>query len=645
MSIKSSRQLDIDDLNLPQDVYGFQLSPDGKRWVFISQSGEIIESDPKHGDRGDIVIKPVADLAILPAEGGYPRLLGVSNLPVSRPQWSPDGQWLAWGGHQGVWIFSPFTGESHRLLSDPISQLTLQESATVARQNEGNALWANVSWSPDGINLLYITEEEGGQELWLAKVDGASHRRIHRLDGRIFSRQWSPDGQKILFTSQNWDGVTGGIWLLDIHTDQPICLSSENACFYLRPLAAWTPAGNKIVFRSNRSGFAKLWQMSPDGNDVKQLTFGACDDSHFLISRDGKLLAYASRADQLGGEDIWLLPLGEGKPDRLTRQPGINYPLAWNPDSSSVYYFHSSPIEPGDLWKISMLDKQEQRITQSRSPWLESMHAWPEEVLIPGAGGDIYTLLYKPLDFEPSKGYPAVLWIKGGPTSATRLAYQTGPRWLANQGYVVACPNYRGSIGFGIEHMNAGAQGRAGQSDLEDIFSTARYVKSLPYILPGKLGITGRSWGGYMTLMAITHEPDLFQCAVAHSAIYNWGVQQAEEDCRQYSYWLYGGWANEQSELYAQRSPSTFAENIKTPLFITHGKEDTNVPFVQVEAFLSKAHSAGVNLEYRFYEGEGHGYKRPENHRDSYERTLQFLNKYLKPWDFQTNPKKGQRLE
>ncbi len=148
-----------------------------------------------------------------------------------------------------------------------------------------------------------------------------------------------------------------------------------------------------------------------------------------------------------------------------------------------------------------------------------------------------------------------------------------------------------------------------------------------------------------MTLMAITHYPDLFQCAVAHAAIYNWTVQQAEEDCRQYSYWLYGGWANEISVLYADRSPITFVDKIKTPLLITHGREDKNVPFVQVEAFVAKARSANVQIETHFYEGEGHGNKRSENRRDYLERTLQFLNCHLKPWDFRTNPIKGQRLE
>jgi len=645
MSGESSRQFEIDDLNLNKDIYGFNLSPDGKRWVFISRSGEIIESNPKYGERGDIVVKPIEDLVIMSANGGYPQPLGVGNLHISRPQWSPDGQWISWGSEQGVWICSPSTGETRHLVSESVKQLSLGEISTKTRQSSGDALWASVSWSPDGQSLLYIVDKGEKQELWLVDVEGTSHHRLYSLDGRVFSRQWSPDGKKILFTSQNWDGITGGIWLLDACTGKAVCLSRELDCFYLRPLATWTPDGNAIIFRSNRSGYAKLWRMSPDGSDVQQLTFGKHDDSLFRVSPDGNLLAYASRAEQLGGDDIWLLPLSGGNPNRLTQHPGINCPLAWSPDSKTIYYFHTSPVEPGDLWSIRVIGKKGELLTQSRNPWLETLHAWPDEILIPSSGCDIYTLLYKPLDFDPTKKYPAVLLIKGGPTSAMRPAYQTEPRWLANQGYIVACPNYRGSIGFGVEYMNAGAQGQAGQTDLDDIFSVANHIKSLSYIASEKLGITGRSWGGYMTLMAITHQPDMFQCAVAHAAIYNWTVQQAEEDCRQYSYWLYGGWANEQTELYAQRSPITFAANIKTPLSITHGKADVNVPFIQVDDFLSKARAAGVRLEYRFYEGEGHGYKRPENHRDSYERTLQFLNKHLKPWNFLTNPKKGQRLE
>ena len=667
----NKRHLDVDDIYCSQDAYGFHLSPDGTRWTFIAQFGESVE-EAAHGARGDLVVRPTADLIVMPVDGGYPQPLGLSHLPLSRPQWSPDGvtpslvaqsprhppnlplsrpQWspdgcsLALGGRDGVWVVSTAAGEAKRVVQERVYQLDLREVISPIRQFRGDTLWADVLWSPDGQRILYVSDDEGTQHIWLVAADGSSKVRVHSLEGQIVSRQWSPEGRRILFTARNWDGNTGGVWMLDLDTGQAKLLCEEHDCFYLRPLAVWSPGGNTILFRSNRTGYAKLWAMQPDGTQVRQLTFGEHDDSLFRLAPDGTFVAYASRAEQMGGEDIWLTPLSGGQARRLTNHPGLNRPLSWGPGGKTIYYFHTSPTEPGDLWCFRLGDHTAQQLTKSRATWLSEVLRWPEEVQVAGADGSIYTLLHKPLDFDRSGTYPAVIWVKGGPTTSSRVAYDPEPRWLANHGYIVACPNYRGSHGFGVAHMNAGALGNAGHTDLEDIATVVNYVQSLSYVDGQRVGITGRSWGGYMTLMAVTHHPDLFRCAVAHAAIHDWPVQQVHEDVRHYSRWLFDGWAYENQELYANRSPVTRADRVKVPLLITHGKADENVPFMQVEAFVSKARSAGVKLETRFYEDEGHSPRRPENRQDYLERTVQFLNQHLKPWDFRTNPRRGQRLE
>lgn len=636
------RRLGMKELYCLQDVYGFQLSPDGKWWTFISQYDESLEEE--HGERGDLIVKPRGDLMLLPAKGGYPRPLGVGDLPLSPPQWSPDGRRLAFGGREGIWVVSVESGGVQHLSHQRVSQLKIGEVYTSIRQWSGDSLWADVLWSPDARWILYVTEEEGVHHLWRVSIDGSIRERIHSVEGQIISRQWSPDGTKVLFTARNWDGNTGGIWVVDVTSRESHLLTREEACFYLRPIASWSPTGDIIVFRSNRTGYAKLWAMSPDGKDLRQLTFGDHDDSLFRFAPDGSAVAYGSRRAQAGGEDIWLISLADGKTIRLTKHPGLNRPLVWSPDAKTLYYFHTSPVEPGDVWYVRRGGQTFHPVTVSRYPWLSKSLSWPDEIEIPSEGGDIYTVLYKPPDFNPCHRYPAILWIKGGPTSSRRLAYEPFLHWLASKGYVVVSPNYRGSIGFGVAYMNSGAQGEAGHNDLRDVIAVAEYVKRLQYVDNRHVGIGGTSWGGYLTLMAVTHYPETFQCAVAHAAIYDWSIQQANEDVRYYSYRLFGGWVYERPRLYAERSPITKVDRIKIPLLVTHGTADRNVPFMQVKGFLEQARAARVRIEIRFYEGEGHSYKRLENRDDHYHRTVQFCNRHLKPWDFRTNPRGGQRL-
>lgn len=640
------RSLDIHDLYCTRDVYGFDLSPDGSQWLFIDQFGESVdEEEPEHGDRGDVIVNIQADLALIPADGGYPQPLGLSHLPLSPPKWSPDGRAFAFGGREGIWAVSLETGCAKSITTSPVCQLQMKETSTRIRQFSSDCLWADVLWSPDGQRLLYVTSNEGTQELWWVAADGSARARIHSLEGQIFSRQWSPDGREILFVAREWDGNIGAVWIVHVDGGAARQVTPVGDCIYVRPLAAWADGGEQIVLRANDTGYAKLWAMRPDGTEKRQITFGNHDESIFRIAPDGTTVAYASRAEQLGGEDIWITSLSDGTTMRLTEQPGLNRPIAWAPDGKTVYYFHTSPTEPGDMWSVKLDDPTPHRLTTSRYPWLSERLAWPEEVMVPGAGDGIYTLIYEPVDFDPNETYPAVLWIKGGPTTSARLAYDPSPHRLANEGYVVVSPNYRGSIGFGVDHMKNGALGQAGKTDLEDIITVTEYVKSLDYVKAERVAITGRSWGGYMTLMAVTRHPDTFRCAAAHAAIYNWEVQQAEEDVRYYSHWLYDGWANEKPDFFAERSPISKADQVKVPLLITHGKADKNVPFVQVQAFLDEAEKADINIETKFYESEGHGNKRPENRQDAWERTVQFLDRHLKPWDRHTNPKKGQRLE
>lgn len=251
----------------------------------------------------------------------------------------------------------------------------------------------------------------------------------------------------------------------------------------------------------------------------------------------------------------------------------------------------------------------------------------PEEVTITSEDGTrIPALVYLPAYFQDGERYPAIVWIRGGPAAVSRFEFKPFYNWLANQGYVVITPNYRGSTGYGVAHMLAVSGEGVGKHDLQDVLATRQYIMSQPTVdLRRGVGVGGHSWGGYLALMAVTHAPEAFACAVAGAAIADWRIQQSQTEVRYYDRWLMGGWIYEQSERARDRSPVSAAAQISVPLLVYHGEEDRDVPFAQIGTFVEAARCAGADVEYVTYPSEGHSNRLPRNQQDTLERIAHLL--------------------
>jgi dipeptidyl aminopeptidase/acylaminoacyl peptidase/broad specificity phosphatase PhoE len=621
-----------------QASYGFRLAPDGSQLAFVGQRDKRVELTQEHG-RGVIRETPVADLCLLPATGGYPRQFSDTGDIHHAAVWSPDGAWLALERGDGLEI-RPSAGGA----ATSISAGTLYHPPVVS----GDEYLAEPRWSPDGQFLLVAAREGSATVLRMVSRDGRLRQDLCRVAGYILSWDWSPDGSQIVYVTREDDGWHGAIRLLDLQTGNDRVLTYEDTYEYQKPVAVWADGGACIIARSNISGWSKLWALSPGDDsgkvDVRQLTTGEWDDYAFRLAPDGQQLVFASRARQKGsGDDLWLCGLGGEQPRRLTRQGGVNVPLAWSRDNR-VYYWHSSPTEPGDLWVIGVAGKAPTRLTWSAPLDLERKLRAPEEVTIPGEDGSgIPALIYLPAYYQEGERYPAVVWIRGGPVAMCRFDFKPIYNWLANQGYVVITPNYRGSTSYGVAHMLAVSGDGVGAHDVADILATGRYAESLPMVDRRRgVGVGGHSWGGYLTLMAITQAPEMFACAVAGAAIADWRIQQSQTEVRYYDRWLIGGWVYDQPERAWSRSPISGAERIKAPLLVYHGEEDRDVPFAQIGPFVAAAQRAGADVEYVTYPAEGHSNRLPANQQDTLDRIAAFYRRHLQPWNVRDNPSANQ---
>jgi len=213
--------------------------------------------------------------------------------------------------------------------------------------------------------------------------------------------------------------------------------------------------------------------------------------------------------------------------------------------------------------------------------------------------------------------------------------------WLASHGFAVLVPAFRGSAGLGIRHMEEGLSAGVGEADLSDVLTGAHWLEAQPGIDKDRIAVGGRSWGGYLTLRAVTQPEHPFVCGWAGAAISDWEIQQAETEVRYYDFQLLGGFLTDNSvrARAQERSPIHAMDQVKVPLLITHGREDRDVPFRQIEEFVRalRTHKAPLE-EALFFEGEGHSNNKVANVLTETARILAFFRRHLLPWDLTSNP-------
>jgi dipeptidyl aminopeptidase/acylaminoacyl peptidase len=625
-----------------QALYGFQLAPDGKRFSFVLQRDKRVEEIVDDG-APKLFTTLLADLCYLPSQGGYPQPLTTGGDYPNPPVWSPDGRWLAVEQDEQLFVMAPDGSQKRSVYTGSLYHPSSAQSTNVSIL--GDACWGTPRFSPGGAAILIALREENQAKLRLVSADGTWQRQVYACEGAIIAWDWSPDGKRLVCVTWEEGELRGDIRVIDILSGTATLLCQEDYYAYQTPVAAWA-SNRELVLRSNRSGWSKLWRFELRSSEFHPITEGEWDDSSFRLSPDGRQVVYTSRRGQPGsGDDLWISDIKGGRSRQLTNQAGGHAPLAWAP-GNTIYFWHASPTEPGDLWSVDNRGGAPQQLTRSASLELQRKLRAPQEIAITHEeGGSVPTLVYYPADFQEGQRCPAIVWIHGGPTSQARSTFVPYLNWLSNLGFIVLAPNYRGSTGLGVAHMQAVAGEGLGKNDLSDVLAAGRFARELPGVDTRRgVGVGGYSWGGYLTLMAVTQAPDLFSCAYAGAGIADWFIQQAGTEVRFYDRWLVGGWVYEQSQRARERSPLALAGQVNIPLLVLHGEDDISVPFAQIGPFVEKVRQAGAEVEFVSFPLEGHLLRKPENQRQALELTKRFFRRHLQPWNFRDNPSAEQVL-
>ena len=623
------KNLSIEKLYMTRQVGGSTWSPDGKTVAFVSNlSGR-------------------NNLWLVASEGGWPMQLTVSNERQTGPTWSPDGKWIAYmsdydGDEQwDIFLVSPKSGQVVNVTS----------TREIAEQSP--------AWSPDGRFLAYMVKPRTSSVFEIDVYDTVLRDVKHLTTGTAKDRMnvapiWSWDGQFIVYTQEQAKGTDANIFLVDVANARSTLLTPHDGekIFVANDVS---PDGQHVLITSNAAnGYDNAGLLDIATKKIHWLTQEKWEIAGRHFSPDGKSLLYTANVE--GSVDIYLYDTATSKARALPLPPGLNFPSGgpspFTRDNSRLLYAHTGPTAPGDLWVYDISD-EEAKIKGTRAgepaphdPSHQLTHSLvggvraedmvePYLVHYPSKDGKwtISAFVYVPHNLPRNGEHPAIVYVHGGPTAQTMNTFNRFVQYMANQGYIVIAPNYRGSTGYGKEFQQANLFDMGG-GDLQDVLAAADWIKQTGYVDPKKLILMGGSYGGYMTMMGVTKAPELWAAGIPIVPFVNWFTEiQHEDPVLQQSDLATMGDLEKNKALYADRSPINFVNQIKAPLYLLAGGNDPRCPKEEAQQVVDAVKKSGGVVEYKVYENEGHGFAKVENQIDAYKRVADFLKAHVPPAD------------
>jgi dipeptidyl aminopeptidase/acylaminoacyl peptidase len=298
-------------------------------------------------------------------------------------------------------------------------------------------------------------------------------------------------------------------------------------------------------------------------------------------------------------------------------------------------FYVNGDRQPSDLYVLDFAASEPVRLTNSLNPKIQPEDLVQTEVVrFPSFDGmEIPNILWKPHQATAENRAPAIVWVHGGPGGQTTRAYNAVLQYLANHGYVVLGINNRGSSGYGKSFYTAD-DGKHGREPLWDCIEAKKYLASLPYVDPDRIGIAGGSYGGYMTLAALAFHPEEFDVGVNIFGVSNWlrtleSIPPWWESQREALYQEIGN-PTTQRDFLMETSPLFHADKITKPLIVLQGANDPRVIQAESDDIVEAVRKNGVPVEYVLFEDEGHGFSKKANQIRGYGAMLAFLDQHLK---------------
>lgn len=565
---------------------------------------------------------------------------------ASNEDWNKDSQSIAYTIDHNLFVLTA-DGKSHQVSSDGSIDLVYGES--VHRDEFG--ISKGTFWSPDGTLLAFYKMDQSmvskfpqvNITLPSQTPDGESRiattspdpypmagETSHKVYVGIFNPQtdktvylntgdptdryftniaWAPDGKKLYLIELNRDQNHGSLDEYDALTGKKLrTLFTEDNDKYFEPLhpiqfLPWDDS--KFIYQTRRDGYNHIYIYNVSGKLVKQLTTGNFEVSDILgFNKSQKTILYTSNEKDPLQQNVFSVDM-KGKRTLLGDATGWHNATL----SESGNYFidnYSSPLIARHIDIVSTSDRKGTNIFTAEDPWAEYKVPEVKVGTIKAADGvtDLYYRLILPTDFDPTKKYPAVVYVYGGPHAHNIDATaHWGARgwdiWMAQQGYVMFCLDNRGSEHRGLAFEQATFR-QLGVEEMKDQIKGVEFLKSLPYVDGERLGVHGWSFGGFMTTSLMTTYPDVFKVGVAGGPVIDWRFYEVMYGER------YMDTPQTNPEGYESTSLLGKAKNLKGRLMVIYGGNDPVCVPQHTLSFMRACIDADTYPDLFTYPGDGH---------------------------------------
>jgi dipeptidyl aminopeptidase/acylaminoacyl peptidase len=654
--VSRAAKVTVDDLMKLRFIADVSISPDGQRVAYVVSTPSIERSEH------------VAVLYLMPAAGGKAVRVTyntqIFNKPVPNPRlrWSPDGSLITFIGmvdtHPQVMAVGGTGGEAYALTSIEDGVTTYEWSPT----GKQIAFLAPDALSKDAREykksksyVIRVDVDDRSPRLWVQDVEGGEPTPVSPTGQSVNSFGWSPDGRTLVFSSS----AKKGFYAL-----------------YDCQLYSVSSAGGIPRQLVGQAGTNRAPSFSPDGKWVAFISTGgyngmiAAQDLH-VVSSDGRpdsLRNLTREREAWIGEFLWMADsrsvlyvvneqtqsrehmfeqpidrvwLDSQKTENLTPGQVVNYNVTASKDGSRLAYRSVEPRTMGDVVIMDLANRKPRRLTDV-NPELRLLELGEQKAISWKSfdGKEIWGLLITPPGYRPGTKLPLLVYCHGGPIGG--FTYGIFPQFMhrpgqvdpypveamASSGFALLLPMPRGGSGYGTAGFRE-IIGSWGEKDYKDIMTGVDHLIELGVADPGRLGVMGASYGGFMTSWIVT-QTDRFRAASTAASVNNLAMMYYLSDAGGIMNEYFGPlWDSE--NVLLKHSAITFARKVKTPLLIQHGENDNRVPIAQAWEFYRALKALDKTVEFDIYPRGGHVNYEPPLEREYMRRNLEWFTRWLKP--------------
>ena len=488
-------------------------------------------------------------------------------------------------------------------------------------------------WTPDGTSFVYASNRRHPAlfDIYVNRLSKGEVQMLLQHDGTNSAGAVSPDGSSMLINRTVINHYNELYVLpLDAARARPrLITKGEGHSTYSSPV--WSSDGKAVYLLTDQdSEWKSLVRLDLDSRELTYLHSEEWDVELMAYAPKTERIAFSVNAD--GYSEATILSLADGRAEQVTGLPkGQIVDMTWSPNGVDLAVTAVGATVNSDVWLVDGQTAQARRLTHSpRAGIAPESLTEPTLVHYPTFDGrDIPAFFYLPSNAARDGNLPVVIFVHGGPESQSRPVYNPVVQYLAYRGYGVLVPNVRGSTGYGrtYEHLDDVEKRMDSVNDLDH---AAKWLVDSGYSKPERIAVMGGSYGGFMTLAAITAYPDswgaaaeLYGIANFQTFLANTGPWRRVHRAAEY------GDPEKDADLLKRISPIHYVDRIKTPLIVIHGANDPRVPISETEQMVEAIKQRDGSVEYLRFEDEGHGIVKQHNRIKTYTAIADFLDRHL----------------